>query len=217
MMSRKKAASSPSEGSFSFIVSTGPTTTVDPEVRSMIRRQAMKNASAARKLRGNYGKSNLIQYPVFEATSSSYIPYTPESSYPMQGIDVVEPLPSKRKRRSRTINRPGIKSSESSESQGLYSIKSEEDVEYEGGEGVSELMATSVGFGEGLVSYEVETSRPDYGFEVVSPTTLTNSWTAQPQQLYAVQNSPREPVSWAPTLNLHQSYDGGVWPWEISR
>lgn len=42
-----------------------PTIPKDSAVRSMIRKQAMKKASAARKRDGNYGQHNLRQYPVF--------------------------------------------------------------------------------------------------------------------------------------------------------
>ncbi|PVH78222.1 hypothetical protein DL98DRAFT_635944 [Cadophora sp. DSE1049] len=52
---------------FQFVNSTisCPTVPQDLAVRSMIRKQAMKQASAARKRTGNYGKHNLRQYPIF--------------------------------------------------------------------------------------------------------------------------------------------------------
>ena len=52
---------------FQFINSTIDTPTVpqDLAIRALIRRQAMKKASAARRRDGNYGKHNLRQYPVF--------------------------------------------------------------------------------------------------------------------------------------------------------
>lgn len=52
---------------FQFVNSTisCPTVPRDLAVRSMIRKQAMKQASAARKRTGNYGKHNLRQYPIF--------------------------------------------------------------------------------------------------------------------------------------------------------
>ena len=52
---------------FQFVNSTIDTPTVpkDLAVRALIRKQAMKKASAARRRDGNYGKHNLRQYPVF--------------------------------------------------------------------------------------------------------------------------------------------------------
>ncbi len=52
---------------FQFVNSTitSPTVPQDAEVRALIRKQAMKKASAARRRDGNYGKHNLRQYPVF--------------------------------------------------------------------------------------------------------------------------------------------------------
>lgn len=52
---------------FQFVNSTitSPTVPQDAEVRALIRKQAMRKASLARKKDGNYGKHNLRQYPVF--------------------------------------------------------------------------------------------------------------------------------------------------------
>lgn len=52
---------------FQFVNSTIETPRVpqDLAVRALIRKQAMKKASAARRRDGNYGKHNLRQYPVF--------------------------------------------------------------------------------------------------------------------------------------------------------
>lgn len=52
---------------FQFVNSTidAPTVPQDLAIRALIRKQAMKKASAARKRDGNYGKHNLRQYPVF--------------------------------------------------------------------------------------------------------------------------------------------------------
>lgn len=52
---------------FQFVNSTIDTPTVprDLAIRALIRKQAMKKASAARRRDGNYGKHNLRQYPVF--------------------------------------------------------------------------------------------------------------------------------------------------------
>jgi hypothetical protein len=52
---------------FQFVNSTidAPTVPQDLAIRALIRKQAMKKASAARRRDGNYGKHNLRQYPVF--------------------------------------------------------------------------------------------------------------------------------------------------------
>jgi hypothetical protein len=52
---------------FQFVNSTiaSPRVPQDLAVRALIRKQAMKKASAARRRDGNYGKHNLRQYPVF--------------------------------------------------------------------------------------------------------------------------------------------------------
>jgi hypothetical protein len=52
---------------FQFVNATIDTPTVpqDLAIRALIRKQAMKKASAARRRDGNYGKHNLRQYPVF--------------------------------------------------------------------------------------------------------------------------------------------------------
>ncbi|ESZ98999.1 hypothetical protein SBOR_0657 [Sclerotinia borealis F-4128] len=52
---------------FQFVNSTplNPSMPQDLAVRALIRKQAMKKASAARRRDGNYGKHNLRQYPVF--------------------------------------------------------------------------------------------------------------------------------------------------------
>lgn len=48
----------------------------DVATRALIRKQAMKKASAARKKNGNYGKHNLRQYPVFVDGRAESIPTT---------------------------------------------------------------------------------------------------------------------------------------------
>ncbi|TAQ84040.1 hypothetical protein B7494_g7626 [Chlorociboria aeruginascens] len=50
---------------FQFVNSTISAPNVPQDFRALIRKQAMKKASAARKQAGNYGKHNLRQYPVF--------------------------------------------------------------------------------------------------------------------------------------------------------
>lgn len=59
--------------SFQFVNSTlsSPSAAQDLEVRAMIRKQAMKKVSAARKRDGNYGKHNLRQCPVFLVDSAN--------------------------------------------------------------------------------------------------------------------------------------------------
>jgi len=61
---RKEEAEPTSPATFTFIVSTGSNLSVTPEERSIIRKQAMRKAGRARKARRNYGKINMIQYPV---------------------------------------------------------------------------------------------------------------------------------------------------------
>jgi hypothetical protein len=58
---------------FQFVNSTIATPKVpqDLAVRALIRKQAMKKASAARRRDGNYGKHNLRQYPVFVLDESN--------------------------------------------------------------------------------------------------------------------------------------------------
>lgn len=60
-------AEEPTVTEFQFVNSTIATPRVpqDLAVRALIRKQAMKKASAARRRDGNYGKHNLRQYPVF--------------------------------------------------------------------------------------------------------------------------------------------------------
>jgi hypothetical protein len=60
-------ADPPANIDFQFVNSTlsTPTVSQDLATRALIRKQAMKKASAARRRDGNYGKHNLRQYPVF--------------------------------------------------------------------------------------------------------------------------------------------------------
>jgi len=57
-----------SKTEFQFVNSTITTPNVqqDLAIRALIRKQAMKEASAARRRHGNYGKHNLRQYPIFD-------------------------------------------------------------------------------------------------------------------------------------------------------
>jgi hypothetical protein len=48
---------------FTFIVSSGPKVPKDPALRTLIRKQAMKDVGIARKKRGSYGQVNLRQKP----------------------------------------------------------------------------------------------------------------------------------------------------------
>jgi len=57
------------DSSFQFVVSNGPQLSKDPAVRTLIRKQAMKDVGMARRKKGNYGRINMRQYPVFEDTS----------------------------------------------------------------------------------------------------------------------------------------------------
>ncbi|KAF7190186.1 hypothetical protein HII31_08517 [Pseudocercospora fuligena] len=68
-MARTKAPAA-SGGSFPFVISHGPKRPEDPAVRTMIRRQAMKDVGLARRRRGNYGRANAGQSVSFDNTSS---------------------------------------------------------------------------------------------------------------------------------------------------
>ena len=57
------------EKNFPFIVLNGPKLN-DPGARRIIRKQAMKDVGNARRKRGDYGKVNLRQVPVFEETKT---------------------------------------------------------------------------------------------------------------------------------------------------
>jgi hypothetical protein len=54
---------------FQFIVSDGFQIPDDPEVRTIIRKQAMRDVAAARKKRGDYGRINLMQYRVLDRST----------------------------------------------------------------------------------------------------------------------------------------------------
>ena len=55
--------------SFHFINATGPKVPKDPALRTLIRKQAMKDVGIARKKRGGYGRVNLRQSPSHANTS----------------------------------------------------------------------------------------------------------------------------------------------------
>ncbi|KAH8602346.1 hypothetical protein B0O99DRAFT_137325 [Bisporella sp. PMI_857] len=61
--SRRKKSQPAIPGTFLFIVQTDPRSSVSPDVRQLIRRQAMQKAGTERKARGGYGKHNLVQFP----------------------------------------------------------------------------------------------------------------------------------------------------------
>ena len=61
------------EKDFPFIVLNGPKLN-DPGARKVIRKQAMKDVGNARRKRGNYGKVNLRQVPVFEESHTTNNP-----------------------------------------------------------------------------------------------------------------------------------------------
>jgi hypothetical protein len=54
---------------FQFIVSTGPQIPADPEVRTIIRKQAMKDVTTLRKKRGDYGPINPMQYRIRDSNT----------------------------------------------------------------------------------------------------------------------------------------------------
>ncbi|RFU72739.1 hypothetical protein TARUN_9519 [Trichoderma arundinaceum] len=51
--------------SFSFVNYDGPNLATDAQVRRRIRQQAMRDTAMARRQRGDYGKHNMRQYPMF--------------------------------------------------------------------------------------------------------------------------------------------------------
>jgi hypothetical protein len=59
-----------SKEDFQFIVSNGPQTSDDPEVRTIIRKQAMKGVAIARRKRGDYGRFDAMQDPVLDRNTS---------------------------------------------------------------------------------------------------------------------------------------------------
>jgi hypothetical protein len=62
-------AAKPSMHDFQFIVSTGPQIPADPEVRTIIRKQAMKDVTALRKKRRDYGPINPMQYRIRDSST----------------------------------------------------------------------------------------------------------------------------------------------------
>jgi hypothetical protein len=57
---------------FKFIVSDGPRIPNDPEVRTVIRKQAaMEGVAAARRKRGTYESINSIQYPILDSSTGA--------------------------------------------------------------------------------------------------------------------------------------------------
>ncbi|KAM0258673.1 hypothetical protein ACHAQJ_003681 [Trichoderma viride] len=60
----------PSGKSFSFVNYDGPNLATDAQVRRRIRQQAMRDTAVARKQRGDYGKHNMRQYPIFMSQPS---------------------------------------------------------------------------------------------------------------------------------------------------
>lgn len=92
--------------SFSFVAYNGPEVIPDPNVRRLIRQQAMKNAAAERKRKRRHGQHNLGQYPTFLKSNNCAddedlsIPesFPPQSVAPSLTTDPVSPrqdLPAK--------------------------------------------------------------------------------------------------------------------------
>lgn len=85
-------AENPTKIEFQFVNSTinAPTVPRDLAIRALIRKQAMKKASAARRRDGNYGKHNLRQYPVFlfNQDNNSNVPtVTDVKEQPIEYVD----------------------------------------------------------------------------------------------------------------------------------
>jgi hypothetical protein len=80
---------------FQFVNATieSPTIPQDVAIRALIRKQAMKKASAARRRDGNYGKHNLRQYPVFLFDQSNTVDIeTAEQAWEQGGVVREEPV-----------------------------------------------------------------------------------------------------------------------------
>jgi hypothetical protein len=56
---------------FQFIVSDGSRVPDDPEIRTIIRKQAMKDVAVTRKKRGDYGRINLMQYRILDSLTGA--------------------------------------------------------------------------------------------------------------------------------------------------
>lgn len=65
---------SSSDAPFSFVNYEGPNLNTNAHVRRRIRQQAMRDAAMARRQRGDYGKHNMRQYPVFVQPSDGHPP-----------------------------------------------------------------------------------------------------------------------------------------------
>jgi hypothetical protein len=76
------------DNGFHFINTTGPKVPKDPALRTLIRKQAMKDVGIARKKRGGYGRVNLRQPPsetctsVLIRSSESTDSSSPDTDYP---------------------------------------------------------------------------------------------------------------------------------------
>lgn len=83
--------------SFSFVNFDGPNLVPDAQVRRRIRQQAMRDTAVARKQRGDYGKHNMRQYPVFVSPADGSeaakgIPDSDGLQRIRQSIDIYVPL-----------------------------------------------------------------------------------------------------------------------------
>lgn len=84
--------------SFSFVNFDGPNLVPDAQARRRIRQQAMRDTAVARKQRGDYGKHNMRQYPVFVYPPSSSeagkdAPDSDQVQRIRQSIDLYVPFP----------------------------------------------------------------------------------------------------------------------------
>lgn len=69
-----------SDKSFSFVNYDGPDLATNAQVRRRIRQQAMRDTAVSRRQRGDYGKHNMRQYPVFIAQPSRVSELLPEDT-----------------------------------------------------------------------------------------------------------------------------------------
>jgi hypothetical protein len=83
------------DAKFAFVNSSSYALPKDPGVRLLIRKQAMKEAGAARRRRRNYGMHNLRQFPIFLSSESPFEPAadsTTEDATKTEGANNVGPF-----------------------------------------------------------------------------------------------------------------------------
>ncbi|CAK7207461.1 hypothetical protein SEUCBS139899_010271 [Sporothrix eucalyptigena] len=111
--------------SFSFVNYEGPDVPQDPGVRTLIRRQAMRDVGLDRRARGGYGQANLRQVPVFV---DELVDRTIVESHAVLMVDDQSNKPRQKKkskgkpRRTGGIKNPTPPSSSSASASSLYTL-----------------------------------------------------------------------------------------------